>query len=85
MEAIKLSKYFELINPTYTYIQIMPHRSIRNYNSSNIAKAIGNTYKSINQRIYREQKKIFVLTGSIRFGEHYNKGIRYYEKKVELK
>lgn len=62
MEAIKLSRYFQLINPVYTYIQIIPHRSIRNYNSSNIAKAISHTYKTINKRIHREQKKIFIET-----------------------
>ncbi len=62
MEAIKLSNYFQLINPTYTYIQIVPHRSIRNYNSSNIAKAISHTYKSINKRVHKEQKKIFIET-----------------------
>lgn len=62
MEALKLSNYFELINPTYTYIQIIPHRSIRNYNSSNIAKAISHTYKAINKRVHREQKKIFIET-----------------------
>ena len=62
MEAIKLSRYFQLINPVYTYIQIIPHRSIRNYNSSNIAKAISYTYKTINKRIHREQKKIFIET-----------------------
>lgn len=62
MEAIKLSNFFELINPTYTYIQIIPHRSIRNYNSSNIAKAIAHTYKAINKRVHREQKKVFIET-----------------------
>lgn len=62
MEAIKLSNYFELINPKYTYIQIIPHRSIRNYNSSNIAKAIAHTYKSIDKRIHKEQKKLFFET-----------------------
>lgn len=62
MEAIKLSTYFEFINPTYTYIQVVPHRSNRNYNSSNIAKAISHTYKSINKRVHREKKKIFIET-----------------------
>jgi hypothetical protein len=59
MKSIKLSSYFELIKPTYQYIQIIPHKSIRNYNSSNIAKAIAHTYKSIDRRIRKEKKKIF--------------------------
>lgn len=62
MKTMPLSKYFELVNPTYTYIQIIPHRSIRNYNSSNIAKAISHTYKAINKRIKKEKKKIFIET-----------------------
>lgn len=60
MKSIKISDYFELRKPTYKYIQIIPHKSIRNYNSSNIAKAIANTYRSINRRIYREKKKLII-------------------------
>lgn len=59
MKSMKLSKYFELIRPEYIYIQIIPHKSIRNYNSSSIAKAIAHTYKSIDKRIRKEKKKIF--------------------------
>lgn len=59
MKSMKLSKYFELIRPEYVYIQIIPHKSIRNYNSSSIAKAIAHTYKSIDKRIKKEKKKIF--------------------------
>lgn len=59
MKSIKLSNYFELIKPEYQYIQIIPHKSIRNYNSSNIAKAIAHTYRSIDKRIRKEKKKIF--------------------------
>lgn len=62
MKSIKISDYFELRKPTYKYIQIIPHKSIRNYNSSNIAKAIANTYRSINRRIYKEQKKLIIET-----------------------
>lgn len=60
MKSIKISDYFELRKPTYKYIQIIPHKSIRNYNSNNIAKAIANTYRSINRRIYREKKKFII-------------------------
>ena len=62
MKSLKVSKYFELVKPTYTYIKITPDKSIRNYNSSNVAKAIAHTYKSIDRRIRREQKKIFFET-----------------------
>ncbi len=60
ISSIKLSDYFEIKNPTYVYIQIIPHRSIRNYNSNNIAKAIAYTYKAINKRVHREQKKLII-------------------------
>ncbi len=60
--SMKLGKYFELIKPKYVYIQVTPHKSIRNYNSSNIAKAIAHTYRSITKRIRKEQKKLFFET-----------------------
>lgn len=62
MKSIKLSDYFKIIRPNYIYIKITPHKSIRNYNSSNIAKAIANTYRALYKRIHREQKKIFFET-----------------------
>lgn len=57
-KSMKLSDYFKLVRPEYVYIQIIPHKSIRNYNSSNISKAISHTYKSINKRFEVEKKKI---------------------------
>ena len=62
MKSIKLSEYFKLIKPTYIYLQIIPHKSIRNYNSANISKAIAHTYRAINRRLYKQQKKLFFET-----------------------
>ena len=62
MKSIKLSEYFKLVKPTYVYLQITPHKSIRNYNSANISKAIAHTYRAINRRIYKAQKKLFFET-----------------------
>ena len=62
LKSIKLSDYFKIKRPTYTYIKILPHTSIRNYNSSNIIKSIALTYKSLDKRIRRENKKIFIET-----------------------
>ena len=56
--TMPLNKYFQLIKPEYDYIQVVPHKSTRNYNSTNIAKAIQQTYKSINKRIKIDKKKI---------------------------
>lgn len=62
MKSIKLSKYFELVKPEYEYIQVIPHKSIRNYNSANIAKAIAYTFKRAEKLIKIEQKKLFFKT-----------------------
>lgn len=51
MKSIKLSEYFQLIHPKYAFLRLVPDTSIRNYNSTNIAKAIHFLYRSINQRI----------------------------------
>ncbi|MGL4875203.1 MAG: hypothetical protein ACRC30_11205 [Clostridium sp.] len=57
-KSMKLSDYFEVRKPSYLYIKIIPHKSIRNYTSVNIAKAIANTYKGLNKRIEKANKKL---------------------------
>ncbi|KEI17000.1 hypothetical protein Z959_07960 [Clostridium novyi B str. ATCC 27606] len=61
-KSMKVSTYFELIKPQYTYIKVIPDKSIRNYNSINIAKAISNTYRTIGKRLHKEKKKLFFET-----------------------
>lgn len=58
MKSMSLSKYFEIVNPTYTTFQITPHSSCRNYNSSTIAKTIA----TIKKKIRKEEKKYIVET-----------------------
>lgn len=53
-----LSKYFEVVNPTYTTFRVTPHSSCRNYNSSTIAK----TMSTIRHRIHKEEKKYVIET-----------------------
>ncbi|MBZ9633105.1 hypothetical protein [Clostridium sp. FP1] len=60
--CIPISKYLQLIKPQYVYLQITPHKSTRNYNSSNIAKAIQHTYKAINKRVKIEKHKLRIET-----------------------
>ena len=62
IQSLTLEKYFQLVKPKYTFLKITPHKSIRNYNSTNIAKAITHTWKGINRRVRREQKKLFFET-----------------------
>lgn len=61
-KTIPYKKYIELIKAEYIYLKLVPDKSIRNYNSSNVAKAISHTYKSLNKRIRKEQKKFFIET-----------------------
>ena len=61
-KSIKISNYIELVKPEYVYVQIIPHKSIRNYNSDNLTKTLATTYKSINNRIHHEQRKLFFET-----------------------
>lgn len=62
MKSLKLSNYFELVKPKYKWIKITSHKAIRNYNSDNMSKFIALTYKSLDKRIRREQKKLFFET-----------------------
>lgn len=61
-----IKNHFKKNAPQYEYIQIIPHRSNRNYNSSNIAKAIANTYKAINQRIHSKDR-VITFDSSMKF------------------
>jgi len=56
---VKLSKYFEIIKPTYIYIKLTPTTSTRNQSTDQIAKAMTSIYKSFSQIIYRYEKKVF--------------------------
>lgn len=62
MFSIKASDYFKIIHPKYIILKLTPDTSIRNYNSSNIAKSIQYMYKSIFQRINIEQKQFKIET-----------------------
>ena len=56
-QSIGISKYIEFKNPNYVYIHVIPHKGIRNYTSKSMAKTIAYTYKEINNRVKKEQKK----------------------------
>lgn len=62
MKSLKLSDYYEIRKPTYTYLKLTPDSSIRNYNSSQIAKSMALLYRNIFQMVKRENKKIIVET-----------------------
>lgn len=62
MKSMPLSKYYEVINPTYECLKIIPHSSTRNYNSSALAKMVANMYVSIKQSIKWHERKFVVKT-----------------------
>ncbi|NEZ92195.1 hypothetical protein [Clostridium botulinum] len=62
IKSMTLKDYFQIQKPTYKILKLTPDTSIRNYNSSNIAKAIQYMYRSITQRIHRKEKKFFIET-----------------------
>ena len=61
-KSIALDKYIAFKYPEYTYLHIIPQKSIRNYNTDTITKTIAHTYKSLNKRVRIEQKKLFFET-----------------------
>lgn len=56
MKKIKVSEYFRMSKPKYIILKLVPDTSIRNYNSSSIARTINHIGKSLNQRILKESK-----------------------------
>jgi hypothetical protein len=69
-----LSKHFEILHPEYVYLQITPHKSTRNYNSVNIAKAIQHCFRSMNKRIKLDCKKYWIFnlpTGKNTYQSHF--------------
>ncbi|MCC5425823.1 type IV secretory system conjugative DNA transfer family protein [Clostridium botulinum] len=56
VRSIKMTDYFKIIKPTYTYLKITPDTSIRNYNSATIAKTIQTLHRTVTNRIHKEAK-----------------------------
>lgn len=61
-KEMTLKKYIEITKPKYCYLKLTADKSIRNNNSSNIAKAISYMYVQIKKRIIKEEKKYFIHT-----------------------
>ena len=69
-----VKKHLEIIHPEYVYLSVEPHKSTRNYNSVNIAKAIQHCYRSINKRIKLDCKKYWIFnlpTGKNTYKSHF--------------
>ena len=53
-----INKYFELARPEYVYFRLIPHSSSRNNSTDKLAQLINKLYINLNERIYKEGKKI---------------------------
>jgi len=61
-KSIKISKYFELVNPEYVFFKLTPHSSCKNNSSDKLAQLVNKIYLHFNNRIYKEEKKLFFKT-----------------------
>lgn len=60
MNNIKLSDYYEIINPKYRYLKIIPHTSAKNNKSDDIAAIVNSMYKSLKVRVTKENSKLTI-------------------------
>lgn len=60
MKTIKLSNYYEIINPKYKYLKIIPHTSSKNNKSDEIAAIVNSMYKGLKNRVTKENNKITI-------------------------
>ena len=60
MKSMKLSQCFQVINPTYRYIKLIPNTGVRNYKSDEIASYVNSMYKDLNKRVVKHDKKLIV-------------------------
>ena len=76
MKSMKLSTYFEIRKPTYSILQVIPHSSCRNYNSSTIGKFVS----SMKRDIHREERK-FVIESEVKCSyviDIYKNDVKFY-------
>ena len=59
-KPIPIDKFIAIVKEEYIYLKVIPHKSIRNYNSSNVARSIALSYKSLTKLIKIENKKLFI-------------------------
>ena len=65
MQSVKLSNYFEVVQPKYSCFKVIPFASNRNYNSSDIAKVFIKMYRKISDRITYDNNK-FIIQGKMK-------------------
>ena len=54
--SIKISDYFQINKPEYTYLKLIPSTSVKNNKACDIAAIINDIYVNINERFKRHNK-----------------------------
>ena len=54
--SIKMSDYFQINKPNYTYLRLIPSTSVKNNKACDIAEIINGIYVNINERFKRKNK-----------------------------
>ena len=54
--SIKISDYFQINKPEYTYLKLIPSTSVKNNKACDIAEIINGIYVNINERFKRKNK-----------------------------
>lgn len=54
--SIKMSDYFQINKPNYTYLRLIPNTSVKNNKVCDIAEIINGVYVNINERFKRKNK-----------------------------
>ena len=54
--SIKISDYFQINKPEYTYLKLIPSTSVKNNKVCDIATIINDIYVNINERFKRQNK-----------------------------
>ena len=61
-KSIPISKYFEIQNPEYIYLKLIPSKSIRNNRTYSIMNLVNKMYLNLNKLIRIEDKKLIIRT-----------------------
>ena len=66
INSIKMSDYFQINKPKYTYLKLIPNTSIKNNKVANVANIINGVYVDINKRL-RNTIKGFLMTCLLKY------------------
>lgn len=78
MKIVKIKDLIKITKPKYVYLKLTPNNSVRNQSTHKIAKTISSIYKSIFQKIKKEETKLIK-----KFGKEFLIGTKYSFSRAE--